>query len=377
MLLKIYEVTSSAVATSFLWISFALPAVIIGPFASVYVDVSDKRKVLVITNLLQALSILGYALIHKTFFLTLYISVIIYSFLNQFYMPAELSLVPTLVKKKELPHANSLFFMTQQISIILGFGLAGIANRFLGYSTMLYLSSVFLGIAFVSVLFLPSFKKVLMPGSLSSKLKKYMAKIWEGYNFLFARKDVYLPLSLMVSFQAVLAILMVNIPILSEYILRLDPDLGGIGIVIPAGIGTIFGAYIVPKMLRAGFRKRRLIGNSLLGMSGAFFVLSYIVPNSYLIPGLLAAIILVMAVGFCYVGTLIPSQTYIQEVTPPGLRARIFGSYWIITTSMSILPVLLSGVFIKFLGIINLLYVISFLLVIGFILITKRKTVTK
>src|SRR3972149_9056828 len=63
ILIRIYEQTHSPIATSLLWITYAIPSMIIGPFAAAAVDLFDKRKVLFISNLMQALIVLAYGLV--------------------------------------------------------------------------------------------------------------------------------------------------------------------------------------------------------------------------------------------------------------------------------------------------------------------------
>ena len=65
LLISLYNHTGSSVATSLLWVSYALPAILIGPIAAAVVDNIDNRKVLITTNLLQSLTILLYALAQK------------------------------------------------------------------------------------------------------------------------------------------------------------------------------------------------------------------------------------------------------------------------------------------------------------------------
>src|SRR3990170_5908890 len=114
LLIRLFAVTGSPIATSLLWVAYALPAILIGPFAAASVDLVDKRKVLMITNLLQSGTIFGYALIHETKFFLLYGVAFTYSLLNQFYVPAEAASIPSVVPKKHLPFANGLFFGTTE-----------------------------------------------------------------------------------------------------------------------------------------------------------------------------------------------------------------------------------------------------------------------
>ncbi len=104
ILVRLFDQTGSTIATSMLWVSYIIPAILVGPFAAALVDWTDKRKTLIVSNLLQALVVLVYGLTYspKSIFLS-YALVFTYSFLNQFYVPAEAAALPTLVEKEELP----------------------------------------------------------------------------------------------------------------------------------------------------------------------------------------------------------------------------------------------------------------------------------
>ncbi len=45
LLIKLFEVTGSAISTSMLWVAYSLPAILIGPVASALTDMWDKRKI--------------------------------------------------------------------------------------------------------------------------------------------------------------------------------------------------------------------------------------------------------------------------------------------------------------------------------------------
>src|SRR5688572_30248699 len=154
LLAKLFTETGSSIATSFLWLAFALPAIFFGPLGAASVDLISKRKILMITNLLQALTILGLVFVHTKSIFVLYFAVLVYSSLNQFYVPAESASLPSVVSKKKLPQANSLFFLTQQTSLIIGFGVAGIIQKLIGFNGSLVLCSVFLFVSFISASFL-------------------------------------------------------------------------------------------------------------------------------------------------------------------------------------------------------------------------------
>ena len=180
-LARIYTVTGSSIATSLLWISYALPAIFFGPIGAATVDLINRKKILVVTNLLQALTVLAYIFLHKESIFLLYAVVIVYSLLNQFYVPAESATLPSVVSRKKLAHANSLFFLTQQASLITGFGLAGIIQKIIGFNGSLILCSVFLFIAFISVYFLPNLAPIRkIPENFEDLLRTFFDHIIEG-----------------------------------------------------------------------------------------------------------------------------------------------------------------------------------------------------
>jgi MFS family permease len=83
LLIRLYEKTGSSIATSFLWVAYALPAILIGPIAAASVDLFDRRKMLITANLMQSMAIFGYAFLHETNFFLLYGIAVTYSFFNQ------------------------------------------------------------------------------------------------------------------------------------------------------------------------------------------------------------------------------------------------------------------------------------------------------
>ncbi|MBX9689761.1 MAG: MFS transporter, partial [Candidatus Obscuribacterales bacterium] len=109
--------------TSWLYVAFTIPAVLLSPIAGVYVDRWSHRSVLVLSNLVRAACVALVVLpgvsqsLKMDFALAFLISVGC-----QFFGPAETASIPRLVKKNELYAANSLFFTTMMIA--LGFGFA-------------------------------------------------------------------------------------------------------------------------------------------------------------------------------------------------------------------------------------------------------------
>lgn len=374
LITSLFRETGSTIATSLLWIAYALPAIIVGPFGGAASDLFDKRRILMFANLAQSAVIFGYAMVSSGNFFLPYGVVLAYSLMNQFYVPAEASAIPTLVSSKLLPSANALFFMTQQAAVILGFGLAGIINHFLGFQNSLFLCSAFLLGGFISVSFLPKLApRERVSGNFEAAFFQFFTRIKEGYNFIKANNKILVPFALLLSLQVVLAVMVVNVPAIATDLLKININSVGVALVVPAGLGTAFGALLFPRLLKRGVRKRRMIDNSLAGLASCFALIALFLP---LFPGglkLLTSPILIFFAGLSFIGIIIPSQTFLQEVTPGGLRGRVFGNFWFVVTAASLLPVLFSGAITQLLGIRALLALLSILTVLG--LVVSRKYV--
>jgi len=213
MLIYLFEKTGSTIATSLVWLAYALPAIIFGPIASVTADLVDKRRALVVTLLLQAVIISVYSLLYSRFIYLAYGIVFIYSLANQFYIPAEAASIPILVKKKILPFANSLFFVTVQLSLAFGFLLAGISYEYLGLRSSLVLSSLLLLVAVSSVSLLPKLPPLEhIPRDFAGGIVKFFQELLEGYQFIKDTRRVFLPFFILIGLQVALSVVLVTIP---------------------------------------------------------------------------------------------------------------------------------------------------------------------
>ena len=246
LLLKLFEYTGSTIATSMLWVAYSLPALLVGPFAAAAVDMIDRKKILMVTNLLQAVVILAYAFVASKSIFLIYGVVLSYSFLNQFYLPAEAATVPALVKKKLLPSANSMFFLTQQVALIIGFVIAGFINEGLGFQKSIFLCSLFLFLAFISVYFLPKQEvNDKIPTNLEDAFVKFFKNIYEGYKYIRSNNLIIAPYALLMAVMVFVYVIVVNAPLVAQDIFGVPASKLGIYLVVPLGIGAIIGTCLL------------------------------------------------------------------------------------------------------------------------------------
>lgn len=361
---RIYEKTGSTLAVSLLWIFFYLPSFFLGPFSGYFVDIWSRKKTLLLTNILEAIIIFMFLFVRNKIYL-FYPMVFLYSLVDQFYYPAEAASLPWLVKKKNLPFANSLFVITSQCSLILGIGLSGVLMHLFGMENPIVLSVIFLFLAALAVNFLPKEQKILSQKKYN--FSNFLVQIKIGYKFIQKNRLVLFPMMLITLFQLLLLILAVTLPGFATELLNIKISDAGPLLIIPLGLGAVLGTYLVTKFsgkLRKGF----LVKRGMIGAFLSFMLFSLVLPflGDYRV---FFAMAVMVVLGLSIVFILVPNQTLIQESTPNFLRGRIFGA-WNFLHTLAILPSLLfsativdvlgTGLFIFLSGILILLLVLCF-----------------
>ncbi|MBI3397244.1 MFS transporter [Candidatus Woesebacteria bacterium] len=360
LLFRLFAITGSSIATSLLWVFYALPAIFFGPVGSAAADILSRKSVLRASILGQATTIFFYAFLHQSKLFLLYGVVLSYSFFNQFYVPAEASALPSLVPKKYLPQANSLFFLTQQTALVIGFSLSGVFRNLIGFNNTLFLCSALLLLAFVALAFLPKLEaEDAIPTNFESAVGAFFGSIVEGYTYIRGKKQILVPFLLLGGSQVFLAILLVNVPIFVKEILNVNVLSVGIEVIFPTVMGALLGAVFSTKLLREGWSKKRLVENCLIGLSFSLYVLVFFVPELRSLFRPVLGVLMLSIAGASYVGLIVSTQTYLQEVTPEDLRGRVFGNFWFMVTIASIFPVIFSGTITELFGIKMLLLIMA------------------
>lgn len=121
-----------------------IPVFLVGPLAGVYVDRWDRRRTMYICDLLRAGMVLTIPmfLFYTKSLIPVYIMIFLIFSVGRFFVPAKLSIIPSLVESKDLLIANSLVNVTGMIAAILGFGVSGILVEWLGAKSGFYLDSL-------------------------------------------------------------------------------------------------------------------------------------------------------------------------------------------------------------------------------------------
>src|SRR5260221_5209283 len=124
LILVAFTLTTSNTAVSGIVLSFTIPAIFFGILAGVYVDRKNKKKILLLTNILRGLLLVLLAFVHEKLLFVYAISFFIAT-ITQFFIPAETPMIPILVKKDALLSANALFGLALYGSLLIAYALSG------------------------------------------------------------------------------------------------------------------------------------------------------------------------------------------------------------------------------------------------------------
>ena len=125
---SVYAVTGSTLASAMTMLAAFLPQVLVGTVAGVFVDRWDRRRTMIVTNLLLAAGLAPLALADTTAHIwVVYVVLVWQSVVEVFFAPAEQALLPRLVGDDGLVTANALNGQIRELSRLVGAALGGVA----------------------------------------------------------------------------------------------------------------------------------------------------------------------------------------------------------------------------------------------------------
>jgi len=125
----VWRATESALAVGLTLMVTAIPSLVVGLLAGVYVDRHDRKKIMIWTCLFQALTVSLIAVvigIESIALIGLYLLLLTNAGIKQFYDPAHDSLIPEVATDEELAAANSFLSIASFGSTAVGFAGAGL-----------------------------------------------------------------------------------------------------------------------------------------------------------------------------------------------------------------------------------------------------------
>ena len=310
----VYEASGSPLAAAAVLAAQALPALLLAPVTGVAADRFDRKKILVISDLIRAglaLSLLAVDAVDAIWFPLLIVA--LEGAGAAFFYPASGSALPNVVSEEELAPANVLMSSAWGAMLALGAALGG-----------LFAAAVSRDAAFVvnAATFMVS---AILVARIGRRLQEPVRTATEGY--LESTKDA---LRYAVSDRSVTALLTskavhaltsggaVGLFAVIAFTLY-DAGDGGTGVLFGArGLGNLIGPIVAFRLV--GSSDRRILGS--IGYAMALWGVAYLVVG--VAPGLALAAVAIM-IGHMGGGTQFTFSTYgLQELSPDQIRGRIF-----------------------------------------------------
>jgi predicted MFS family arabinose efflux permease len=151
---EVYRRTGSTLATAGMLLAWLVPAVVLGSVAGVFVDRWDRRRLMIVVNLLLALTLLPLLAVETAGIWLVYVVFVVASILGQLFEPAEVALLPNLLEGGEgqLVTANALSGINRQLARIVGPAIGGVAVAAGGLVAVTILDAVSFVLAAVLIL---------------------------------------------------------------------------------------------------------------------------------------------------------------------------------------------------------------------------------
>lgn len=340
------EKTHSSAQMGLMIFSSTLPGFLFGMLAGVVVDRHDRRRVLVIGNLLRLLVAAGFAaaahwLSNPLPLLTaVYACNFLLSAIAQFTTSAEGSLIPHTVPQERLLAANSIF----QVATL---GAQG-AGMVLLAPTLLRLGGApAAGVAAMPLFALAGWMCARLPAQLGKGGREQALRTWAslrddlraGWRFVAGDASVRQAIGCQVLVSALSLVLTTLIPGLAtrtwgvpvEYVAYLA---------VPGGFGFGLGVWLVGQRGHV-LKEKAWISAGLLAVGGGLALL----PALHALRGLYVPLFLLVSavVGAGFALVIVPARTVVQERSPDEMRGRVISTQMFLSNIVSTLPLPLTG----------------------------------
>lgn len=379
LVVEVERLTRSSTNVGWVIVSFSLPALLLGPLAGVAVDRTSKRGVLLWTNVLRGLLMLGYLLLPQSL-LAIYGFTFAASAISQFFAPAEGAILPLLVRRQDLITATSLFNLTFTGAQVAGFVLLGpTLYKLIGVTPIFVAVVVMYALAAVCVAALPNRERVRGTLRQAAARALQVRAVWmdmlEARQFLRLAPGVTAAIGHLLLATGLLMTVATLGPGFVARVLGLGPEDAGY-VLAPAGLGMLLTTAMLGQYaVRADRRKLASLG--LIAMGASLAALALVRPifeffeaelarrgpgglplgETLWYLGLVCLITLSLGVEFAFV--TIPAQTVISEATEPHIRGRVFALLFMLTGTVSAVPVLVIGALADNLGIVAMLLALA------------------
>jgi MFS family permease len=359
--LAVLNRTNSGTALSLTVIAQFLPFLFLGIVAGALVDRWERRRTMVVSDIMRGVIVLLLPLLHFFGALHAYSYAVVAFLLTTaglFFDPAKNALIPTLVSRAALVRTNALLESTRQVLFVAGPAVGGVLIA------LIHLSGVFIadGVTFfLSALILSGVPRVrredapIPVGEDETPGESLRMAIRRGFDYIRTNRLLRLIVGIGSALNFFLSPLPILIPLFFTQVLHTGPSAFG------AAISIIFVGFLIGAVLVGAFATRvgkgwlTVFGVLIAGVATGLFALG---PPVIVVLGL-------ALLGGVAIGALnVCESTVIQEHAPDQMRGRVFAVYESVSQGGRAIAVALSGVLADLIGVSSLFLAVGVLVLI-------------
>jgi len=356
----VLSLSGSEFALGAVFITKMLPMALASPIAGLIVDRLDRRKVMIASDLLRAVIVLGFLLIDEPgevywVYLITAAQVVVASV----FQPAQSSSIPNLVSRHELVTANTILSATWSILLTIGAAVGGIAADVLGLKMVFIIDSLTYVVSawFIFRTRIPQHTASMDIGGASGSfpgvrlVQRATSDVLAGWQRMRERPQVGRMALAKATWGLAGGGLVYMLTLMGE---EISPgrQAMAIGLLFAArGFGTGLG----PVLARAWFRDTR-VWPSLMGFCMVFSGIAYGVAGSLTFT---FWVILPVVLAHTTSGAnWVLSTVLLQERSEDRFRGRIFATEWLLFFLVDAASILVASLVLEFSGL-SLSHVVS------------------
>jgi MFS family permease len=330
----VYQETGSTTMFAMNMLAYAIPNLVVSPFAGALVDRFDRRLVMIMSDAGAGLTTLAIVILLYTGNLEVwhvYIATAISAAFTTFQWPAFSAVTTLLVPKEHLGRAGGMTQIGEAISQLLSPAIAGVLFVTTGLIGVVLIDFATFAFAVLTLFFISVPKPKVTKEGLASK-GSLLKEATYGWRYIVARRGLF---GLLIVFALTNFFSGLWGPLLSPMLLDMtDPKtLGFLASIV--GIGMLLGTIVMSVW---GGPKRRIHGVlGFLILSGVFAFFLGMTPSIYLIA--------VAGFGLLFVSPIVngSSQALWQSKVAPDVQGRVFSVRRMIAWSTMPLAYIIAG----------------------------------
>jgi len=335
----VYAMTDSALKMSLIGVLQTIPPLVFGPFAGVLLDRLDKRRAMIVIDLVRAALLASIPILHAFGLLTLpwlYVLVFVIAMFSMAFGPALNSTLPLIVKKEQLTRVNALMQSAMTIGQLLGPALSGLLIAAIGAQNALYVNA---GAFFLSVLSKMPLRlpHVRAHRSSDNVWTQAIKDLQDGIRFVFIKQRLLFLLMIVASIFTLGSTAFVYLlPVIGDRLLH-------VGSVALGWLWSSLSLGILATTVWLIWKPQQTVCMRIWMIAIAAAIAAVAVPGLLMSDSMLWAAGLIVAIGSTS-GLITPLvSASLQERTPKDLMARVFGLFNTGTMVFSMIGMTLFG----------------------------------